>query len=263
MKKILLMLMLMMSSALLIQLAGCDAFSSKPTYDGLSLEGFNYTPYNLTRFVIKDKYGNKATGGGDLPPGAGEGSLSCCYQLKGTEFTVEWKAYDLDAAAKRRPKSIDYINMTTEIHIPPTDIRGGAGTRILGLHFYPDMHVEPEFRTDLSGSRFDYGVIDSRLLKKYGAEMNPGGSLNWAEVFRRTARIAGEGWKRYRLTDNDDLEQYVYFTLLVDPDFDQHPDVKKIIADTRGRPGAFAAAMRGLSPSAMEELRLSNLAKRN
>ncbi|EJN07159.1 hypothetical protein PMI40_01980 [Herbaspirillum sp. YR522] len=92
--------------------------------------------------------------------------------------------------------------------------------------------------------------------------MNPGGRLNWAEVFRRTARIAGEGWKKYRLTDNDDLEQYVYFTLLVNPDFDQHPDVKKIIADTHGKPGAFAVDMQNLSPSAMAELQAGNPATR-
>ncbi|MFM0042551.1 hypothetical protein [Paraburkholderia sediminicola] len=41
-------------------LSGCDVFSSEPTYGGLSIEGFNYTPYNLDRFVIKDKYGNSA-----------------------------------------------------------------------------------------------------------------------------------------------------------------------------------------------------------
>ena len=74
--------------ALLVVLAGCDRLSSEPTYSGLSLEAFNYTPYNLDRFVIKDKYGNKGSGGGDLPPDSGEGSLSCCHVLKGTEFEV-------------------------------------------------------------------------------------------------------------------------------------------------------------------------------
>src|ERR1700730_14208557 len=79
---------------------GCDAFSSEPTYGELSVEGFNYTPYNLSRFVITDKYGNTAGGGGDLMPGSGEGSLSCCYTLKGTDFTVKWDVYDADEAIK-------------------------------------------------------------------------------------------------------------------------------------------------------------------
>src|ERR1700684_3563286 len=87
--------------ALLLSLTfitGCDEFSSVPTYGGLSTEGFNYTPYNLDRFVITDKYGNKAGGGGDLMPGSGQGSLSCCYKLKGTDFTVKWDVYDQDKA---------------------------------------------------------------------------------------------------------------------------------------------------------------------
>ncbi|CAE6792730.1 hypothetical protein LMG22931_05032 [Paraburkholderia nemoris] len=29
-------------------------------------------------------------------PGSGEGSLSCCYALKGTEFIVRWDYYDAD-----------------------------------------------------------------------------------------------------------------------------------------------------------------------
>ena len=52
-----------------LTLAGCDGFSSEPTYSGISVEGMNYTPFNLTRFVIHDKYGNRAGGGGDLMPG--------------------------------------------------------------------------------------------------------------------------------------------------------------------------------------------------
>lgn len=80
----------------LFALAGCDALSPVPTYSGLSVEGFNYMPFNLTRFVIRDQYGNTASGGGDLPPGSGEGRLSCCYKLKGTDFAVDWEIYDQD-----------------------------------------------------------------------------------------------------------------------------------------------------------------------
>jgi len=246
---------LLSAFAMILALGGCDGFSSEPTYSGLSLEAFNYMPYNLDRFVIKDEYGNKGSGGGDLPPGSGEGSLTCCYELKGTEFTVELMYYDLDLERKKATRNIDYIHASVKIHIPPTKLEGGAGTRILGLHFYPDGHIEPEFRTDLGGSRFNYGAIDHRLVTKYGKQMNPDGQLDFFEVFRRTARIAGQGWIKYRLIDDADLEQYVYFTLLVNKNFDQHPLVKKILKDTQGKRGEFAVAMNNLPTSVISEIR--------
>lgn len=241
--------------AMLVVLAGCDRFSSEPTYSGLSLGAFNYTPYNLDRFVIKDKYGNRGSGGGDLPPGSGEGRLSCSYVLKGTELEVEWEAYDADIASHNLYAPIEKIKTTTNVSIPPTKIVGGSGTKILGLHFYPDGHIEPEFRSDFGGSRFNYGVINYQIMTKYGQRINPGEQLNPAEVFRRTARMAGQGWIKYRLIDDEDLEQYVYFTLLVNKNFDENPQVKKILQETQGKPGAFATAMKQLPASAIAEIR--------
>ncbi|WP_237718143.1 DUF3304 domain-containing protein [Cupriavidus sp. BIS7] len=233
---------------------GCDAFSSEPTYGGLSVAGFNYTPYNLSRFVVTDKYGNRAGGGGDLMPGSGEGSLSCCYKLKGTEFTVKWEVYDADEAIRaidaREP--IKTIQKTTQVHLPPTKIKGGPGTRVLGLHFYPDDHVEFEFRSDLRGTRIFYSKIDSWLLKKQGKTFND--TMEDAVAFRRTARIAAEGWSKYRFTDTHDLGQYVYLTLL-NPAFDQHPAIQQIIAETKDNPGAFGAAMESLPAPVVEALK--------
>lgn len=240
---------------LLVSLAGCDAISSEPTYGGLSVEGFNYTPYNLSRFVVTDKYGNRASGGGDLPPGSGEGRLSCCYSLKGTEFTVDWRVYDADEAIKDLYAPIKYIEKKTEVHLPPTKVEGGAGTRILGLHFYPDDHIEFEFRTDLRGSRIDFSEVDYRLMQKHKDLMNPQGKLDEFAVFRRTARVAAEGWKKYRLTDNDDLEQYVYYTLFVNKDFDQHPVVQQIINSTKGKPGEFGRELEALSEETRREIK--------
>ena len=113
--------------------AAYDAFSSEPTYSGLSIEGFNYTPYNLDRFVITDKYGNTASGGGDLMPGSGQGSLSCCYKLKGTDFTIGWYVYDADLAIKAIDalQPIQDIHKITQVHLPPTKVRGDAGSLVL------------------------------------------------------------------------------------------------------------------------------------
>lgn len=48
-----------------VPLAACNVSSSEPEYGALSIEGFNYTPYNLTTFTVRDKYGNTASGGGE------------------------------------------------------------------------------------------------------------------------------------------------------------------------------------------------------
>ena len=250
-----LMSVLLMASVLV---TGCDALSSAPTYGALSIAGFNYTPYNLSRFVITDKYGNSASGGGDLMPGAGEGSLSCCYKLKGTEFTVKWEVYDADEAIKDLYAPIKKLHKETTIHYPPTKIKGDLGERVLGLHFYPDDHVEFELRTDLGGTRIFYSAIDSWLLKQQGKTFKDT-MEDWV-AFRRTARIASEGWTKYRLTDTQDLQQYVYYTLLVNPNFDQHPAIQKIISETRDKPGAFGAAMAELPTPIVEALKQGNSA---
>jgi hypothetical protein len=237
-------------------LSGCDAFSSEPTYGGLSIEGFNYTPYNLDRFVITDKYGNTAGGGGDLMPGSGEGRLSCCYSLKGTDFTVDWYVYDADIAIKAiaAQQPIRDIHKTTHVHIPPTKLSGGAGDRILGLHFYPDDHIEFEFRNDLGGTRIEYDEIWGWLDRTYGKQLNPKG-LNDYVVFRQTARVAAAGWTKYRLTDKRDLRWYVYYTMIVNSEFDQHPAVQEILKKTKGEPGAFGTSMEKLPTSSVEELK--------
>jgi len=231
---------------------GCDAFSSEPTYGGLSVAGFNYTPYNLSRFVVTDRYGNRA-GGGSLMPGSGEGSLSCCYKLKGTEFTVKWVAVDQDEFLKDPYGPLKEIHKETTVHLPPTEVKGGPGTRVLGLHFHPDDHVEFEFRTDLRGTRILYADIWDWLRKNHPELINPNHEENGV-VYRRTARLAAQGWVKYRFTDTKDLEQYVYYTLL-NQKFDQQPAIQQIIAETKDRPGAFGAAMESLPAPVVEALK--------
>ncbi|MDR5773548.1 MULTISPECIES: DUF3304 domain-containing protein [unclassified Caballeronia] len=235
-------------------LAGCDFFSSEPVYGGLSAEGMNYTPYNLTEFVVRDKYGNRASGGGDLPPGSGEGSLSCCYKLKGTEFTVEWEVYDMEEFSKDIYAPIKKIKKVTTVHLDPVKRSDRAGNDVLAVHFYPDDHVEFEFRNDFSGSRFDYGEVDEWFQTKYGKAANPD-DLDWAAAYRRTTRVAVQGWLKYRFTDSVDLEQYVYYTLLVNPKFDEHPAVQRIVMESKGKPGAFGLAMQKLPVDVVREIK--------
>ncbi|MFJ2992483.1 hypothetical protein [Pandoraea sp. NPDC087047] len=235
-------------------LTGCDALSSEPTYRGINVSGMNYTPFNLSRFTIHDKYGNRAGGGGDLMPGAGEGTLSCCYKLKGTEFTVDWEVYDADEAQKSilAHEPIKKIRKTTQVHFPKSNISGGPGSVVLAAHFYPDDHVEFELRKGFGSSRIDYAEVDYWFQTKYGKALNTGEE---ASAFRRTARIASQGWLKYRLTDSEDLQQYVYFTLLINPTFDEHPSVQRILQETKGQPGAFGAAMQKLPESVVAEIK--------
>ncbi len=237
-----------------LTLAGCDAFSSEPTYRGVSIMGLNYTPFNLSEFTIRDKYGNRASGGGDLPPGTGAGSLSCCYKLKGTEFTVEWEIYDQDEFMKDPYAPIKTIHKTTEVKFPPTKVKGGAGEDVLAVHFYPDDHIEFEIRNDMSGTRIDYTEVDDWLQTKYGRAANPDDDDMFV-AYRRTARIAAQGWLKYRLTDTVDLEQYVYYRQLVNSKFDEHPVVQRILKETKGKPGAFGAAMQSLPDTVVQEIK--------
>ncbi|RQU81035.1 DUF3304 domain-containing protein [Burkholderia cenocepacia] len=237
-----------------LTLAGCDAFSSEPTYRGVSIMGLNYTPFNLSEFTIRDKYGNRAGGGGDLPPSAGAGSLTCCYKLKGTEFTVEWEIYDQDEFMKDPYAPIKKIHKTTEVKFPPTKVKGGAGEDVLAVHFYPDDHIEFEIRNDMGGTRIDYTEVDDWLQTKYGRAANPDDDDMFV-AYRRTARIAAQGWLKYRLTDTVDLEQYVYYRQLVNSKFDEHPVVQRILKETKGKPGAFGAAMLSLPDTVVQEIK--------
>ena len=232
---------------------GCDTFASEPVYRGISVSGMNYMPFNLSRFTIRDKYGNTAGGGGDLPPGSGEGRVSCCYTLKGTEFTVDWEVYDIDEITDIYAP-LRKIHKTAKVYFPEEKIPGGAGDVTLAAHFYPDDHVEFEFREDLSGSRIDYSEVNHWFKTKYGKAANPD-DLDWAALFRRTARVAAKGWVKHRLTDSNDLEQYVYYTLLVNSRFDEHPAVRRILHETRGNAGAFGDAMQKLPDAVVREIK--------
>ncbi|KVR64800.1 DUF3304 domain-containing protein [Burkholderia ubonensis] len=253
---------LCLAMVVVLTLAGCDAFSSEPTYRGVSVMGLNYTPFNLSRFTIRDEYGNRASGGGDLPPSAGAGRLSCCYKLKGTEFTVDWEVYDQDEFMKDPYAPIKKIHKRTEVKFPPTKTAGRAGEVVLAVHFYPDDHIEFEFRNDMSGTRIDYTEVDHWLQTKYGKAANPDDD-DMAVAYRRTARVASQGWLKYRLTDSSDLEQYVYYTLLVNPKFDEYPVIQRILQETKGKPGAFGAAMQSLPDAVVQEIKGNRFDRRS
>ena len=227
---------------------------STPTYSGISTEGLNYLPFNLDRFTITDQYGNRASGGGDLIPGSGEGSVACCYRLKGTEFTVRWKYYDADDW--RPGEQVTMHEAQANVSMPPASSPDAIGARILEAHFYPDQHVEFAYPGKLLGSaRLPFGAVSSNLAARFGTQLDARYDDTVAQSHRRIVRAAAAAWMRYRLTDTRDLETYAYYALLVNPRFDAHASVQKIIQDNRGTPGAFAAAMGALPREVLADLK--------
>ncbi|HHV7521756.1 TPA: DUF3304 domain-containing protein [Burkholderia orbicola] len=224
---------------------------SEPTYSGISVIGRNYLPYNMSGFTIADTFGNTASGGGDDPPGAGGGSVKCCYKLKGTEFVVKWNYYDVDQWHKGNKQM---FHAETKVSMPQSQSPDDVGSRIFEAHFFPDRHVELQF----PGQMLD----DARLpiievvkwVKQYQGQLDKRYDEREDQQFRRVARIVASAWLKYRLTDRNDLEQYAYFSLLINSQFDTHPDAQRILKATASQPGAFAKWALSLSNQVRSEM---------
>lgn len=214
--------------------------------------GRNYLPYNMNGFTITDAYGNKASGGGDDPPGAGGGSVACCYKLKGSEFTVKWKYYDADQWTMDDSHA---QQIETKVVMPPSVVPEKVGSRILEVHFYPDRHVEFQFPGELlDDSRIPIVDVSRWMATHYQARLDKKFDDTDGQSHRRIARAVAAAWLKYRLVDRNDLEQYAYYSLLVNSRFDSHPDVQRVLRATTGKPGAFAKSMQALPKSVISEL---------
>ncbi|MGU7776013.1 DUF3304 domain-containing protein [Burkholderia sp. MR1-5-21] len=225
---------------------------SEPTYSGISVMGRNYLPYNMNGFTIIDAYGNKASGGGDDPPGAGGGSVTCCYKLKGSEFTVKWKYYDADQWTMDDSHT---QQVETKVVMPPSTIPEKVGSRILEVHFYPDRHVEFQFPGELlDDSRIPIVDVSRWMATHYQEQLDKKFDETDGQSHRRIARAVATAWLKYHLTDRNDLEQYAYFSLLVNSRFDAHPEVQRILRAAAGKPGAFAKSMQSLPKNVLSEL---------
>nr|WP_296225337.1 DUF3304 domain-containing protein [Ralstonia sp. UBA689] len=235
---------------LLLSTGACG--KSEPVYSGISVQGFNYLPYNLEDFTVTDAYGNKAGGGGDNPPGAGEGSFTCCYKLKGTEFTVRWGYYDVDQWHKGDKQE---FHAEAKVTMPPSPVPDKIGTRILNVHFYPDHHVEMAFPGKMLGDTRMPIVEVSKWMDRYQAQLDQRYDEREDQTFRRVARVIAGAWVKYHLVNQEDLQQYTYFNLLVNKHFDAHPEVQKLLQRAKDAPGQFSQAMQALSSQVLAELK--------
>lgn len=142
-------------------LAGCNA---EPTYQNVSVITYNYTPWDLTSVRIIDASG--AAGSGMIRSGGGEGSVSCCYTLKGTDFTVRWRGGDADLMRKHMfdGKFDDVLfAKETKVHFPYQEAPAGEGPLIVELHIYPDEHIE----LALSRQLLKYRIEDAEDMRGY------------------------------------------------------------------------------------------------
>ncbi|WP_459619130.1 DUF3304 domain-containing protein [Burkholderia sp. 3C] len=237
------------AGAMMVSLSACG--KSEPTYNGISVMGQNYLPYNLIRFTVTDAYGNKATGGGDDPPGAGGGRVACCYQLKGTEFTVTWQYYDADQWIAGDEKR---FSAEAKASMPPTKAPDHVGERLLEVHFFPDHHVELQFPGGLNDASRIPMVEVMRWMMQYESQINKRTGEGDYQQSRHIGRIVAEAWLKYRLTDLEDLKQYAYFSLLINDRFDAQADVQRILQASKNKPGAFAKAIQTLSPKIKADL---------
>jgi hypothetical protein len=211
----------------------------------------NYLPYNMNGFTIVDAYGNKASGGGDDPPGGG-GGVMCCYKLKGTEFTVKWKYYDAD---KWTIEDSHMQHAEAKVSMPPSLVPTSVGTRILAVHFYPDHHVELQFPAGLlDDSRIPVVEVSRWMSAHYQEQLDRRFDDTDGQSHRRISRVVAAAWLKYSLVDRNDLEQYTYYSLLVNDRFDAHPEVQRILQERKGTPGEFAKAMQVLPGSVTSEL---------
>lgn len=131
-------------------LAGCN---SEPVYQGVSFIAYNYTPWNIRSISVKDK-GDGVASTMQVSPGGGEGSVTCCFTLKGTEFTVDWRGVDAELLRKHlhdgKADSL-YFDRHGAINFPAAEIPAGDGPLYLELHIYPDEHMELALSRKLLG----------------------------------------------------------------------------------------------------------------
>lgn len=234
-------------------LAGCNG---EPGYKGLTFVAFNYTPWDIDTIQIIDSEGRTASSGA-MGVGGGEGSGTCCYTLKGTDFTVKWRGADGELAKKHMfdGKLEEVIfNKETRVHFPPAALPAGNGPLYLELHIYPDEHMEIALSRKLLGqTRLPLVAVTDWIYKEHRSAF--GNYKNGDEVLRVLGKVAKTAWVKYRLEDKRDLQQYMYLYFTVASNFDADPKIAAMLAKPGRQPGEFAAAVQALSKEEVARLK--------
>ena len=239
-------------------LVGCNG---EPSYGGLSFITYNYTPWDLDWIRITDREGNFAATG-SIGAGGGEGSVSCCYKLKGTDFKVRWTGGDGEELRKHMyDGKFDEVmfNKETPVHFPPSAIPAGDGPLYLELHIYPDEHMEIALSRKLLG-QVRIPIVDATrwLYSQHRDALQDFRSS--AEVRRVLAKVAKTAWIKYRIEDKQDMRQYMYLYFTVASNFDADPEIAAVLAKPERKPGDFAKAVESMSEEKIAKLKATGTA---
>lgn len=232
---------------------GCNAGT---TYRGISVVTYNYTPWDLTSVRIADAFGGVA-GSGMIRSGGGEGRVSCCYTLEGTDFAVEWKGGDADLMRKHMfdGKFEDVIfTKETTVHLAPQKSPPGDGPVILELHIYPDEHMELALSRRLLGQVRIPIPDTTRWLYEHHREA----LTNYEDIHELRyvlAKVAKRAWVRYRIEDPQDLRAYMYLYFTVASDFDADTEIAARLEDPKREPGDFGRDVMALSKEKLAQLK--------
>jgi len=239
-------------------LVGCDG---APSYGGLNFVAFNYTPFDIDTVALVDKSG-KGAFTMQVSVGGGEGSVSCCYSLKGTDFTAKWRATDSELLRNHLDeKNTDQYFFTREkaVHFPPTEIPPGDGPLYLELHIYPDEHVEMALSRKLLGDT-RLPIVETARWLWHEHQDALGAFRSGVELMRVIARVTKTSWGKYRIEDAADMREYMKMYFTVASNFDQDPTIMAVLEKKGRQPGEFARVIESLSPEYIAALRQSGSA---
>lgn len=239
-------------------LAGCNA---EPIYQGVSVVTYNYTPWDLELVQIVDASGGVAATG-MVPSGGGEGSISCCYTLKGTEFVVKWKGGDADLMRKHMyDGKFDEVlfSKETKVAFPATKMPPGDGPAVLELHIYPDEHMELAISRKLLGQVRIPIVETTRWL--YGNHKEALTNYRSIHELRYVlAKVTKQAWTRYRIENDGDMQGYMYLYFVVASNFDKDPEIAAILQNSSRKPGGFGRAVFKLSKDELARIKSAGAA---
>ncbi|MFC4278623.1 DUF3304 domain-containing protein [Achromobacter aloeverae] len=238
-------------------LAGCNG---EPSYKGVSFIAYNYTQFDMDSVSVTDKAGESAATM-QVSVGAGGGSVACCYTLKGTEFTAEWRAADPEVLGQHlddgRMQEF-FFTRKKKVTFAPAGIPSGDGPLVLELHIYPDEHVEMALSRKLVNGRLP--IVDTtRWLWRTHKDALTGFSDVY-EVLHTVARVTKTSWGKYRIEDAADMREYMKMYFTVASNFDQDPEVNAVLEKKDRQPGEFARAIEALTPERIAAMKKSGSA---